>query len=386
VNAFDNDSLWALDFEKLDIDDAYYNYKNAGYASAFSRYLTINFKNGSGITAKDAPGNFKFETWISEGVFYNGATIVKERYQSGTGGLGDNFLVKEYDSEWHSRLLWNAKGMADGKVLFTIETNAIWQSWMSKFFRIMLTGKITVADSATGNFEPMTAGSVMIKAYVGSTLIQEAHLKEDLHTIRDGVISNWYVNELDIEGYNLGGPGSISGAIKLEIVTKEADDRYYSIEELGIAFARDWRHQKNGTENLNENKKEAEINNAFVGEYNVKCLLTTRKKAQAGYGIVLANDVMAEPPVSLNVSGERPEVHLADRLWQYYKQSRKKLTVQLRMDGVGLNPLNLHSFSEAVPLSTGNPLSTEIRGMACLAQTIDWAEDTVTAALFEIKN
>jgi hypothetical protein len=115
-------------------------------------------------------------------------------------------------------------------------------------------------------------------------------------------------------------------------------------------------------------------------------LLTTRKKAQAGYGIVLANDVMAEPPVSLNVSGERPEVHLADRLWQYYKQSRKKLTVQLRMDGVGLNPLNLHSFSEAVPLSTGNPLSTEIRGMACLAQTIDWAEDTVTAALFEIKN
>lgn len=372
VNAYTGDA-WSLNFGGLDFESADSYLIDKGKAESnlsyrlVERYSTLNYINN----------NVKFENWKNGNDTLTGFGIVRERFETGkvysstpvSSDYEKPFDIYDSDSGYKDMLLLH--GTNDE---YTFATSVVSNNiYFTSKLRYTIKGALKIAEDRDSQFVSTENQTIGVDILIGGVVFFTGDVISD----SNGDFSlDFYPNIAGIIEIKIKAPGN-------PVVART---EYYSIENLSIEIACD---SFGNVAAKSENKKERKTNNGYTSEYNIKCNLTCYKLGQAGYGIVLARDVKAEPPVSLNVSGERPEVHLADRLWRYYKQSRKKLTVQLKMDGEGLNPMNLHSFSEAVPRSTGDnseavPQSTEIRGMACLAQTIDWAEDMVTAALFEV--
>lgn len=373
VNAFD-ESLFSMNFDNLKIGSL--QSKNIVSGGHSKNYFSKNYLNPANIETLLENANVMYENGYN-GADICGGSFVSTRYVD----YDTDTYVDIDDTGWIDQLIYRYGGDDENLIVRIKVKNKFSGCRLFKGKYLLLNFDLLVADSATSDFYTLSVMYVNIGVNIGGKIIASGRA-----AVFDGKVIHLGVPSIgltsDENGWIVKIPDDTpSGDIYVTIshyYDMDYSAKYQSFRNITLSYLSDWREDFGESETENSFKHEGE--NGFTSYYNVSSKLTAYKEHEFGAGIILASDPSAEPPVSLNVSGERPEVHLADRLWRYYKQSRKKLTVQLRMDGEGLNPLNLHSFSTAVPLST------EIRGMACLAQTIDWAEDMVTASLFEIKN
>jgi hypothetical protein len=358
-----NEREWSMNLEELEVASFDHNrYIKDHFFDVDMEYYTINYKNGYGITQNSSPGNFKF-TSAFDGVdeYVNGANIIRERVI--------NNILEESSTEWISGLVFRSHNIGRGKLLFKINTGFnIPRNYATETMGFAITGTVKYGDTPIMPWEAYN-GMLGFKLYTGGELVTDLPL-----SVTDGQIGTYETGSLDLSGVMSVLPVKhmTDGEAVIHITSYETDDRFYIITELNIKLVRMW---DDGfyTQFLDKTNKTEMKNDSsgWASEYSVSSHITTAKNHQAGYGVVLGRDVMAEPPVSVNTSGERPEKVLAERLNRYYKQSRKKLTAQVKAAGQMLNPMDIYR------VGSGD-------GMACLAQTIYWSEDLCAASFFEI--
>lgn len=171
-------------------------------------------------------------------------------------------------------------------------------------------------------------------------------------------------------------PGNATGNLHIQfnIPVLLYVDMYHSIQDLEVTYANDWRRHVNDP--LNENISEYEIYNGFTESLEQSNVLTTQRpefanqltSEQIGWGLVLDDDL---DPIMKLYGNYYPEDALAQRMRDHYSVSKKRITAQLRSRGGLFSPLHLHTPGSG-------------SGMVCLFQSVNWIDDKIEAALFEI--
>lgn len=188
-----------------------------------------------------------------------------------------------------------------------------------------------------------------IKAYTTSAMVNSSK--------GIAVPCNLYSGQLEVEFSNLPSQD--------ELVQDTYWNRYYSLENITVEYIRPWtRHLE---EPDSENVYMADIEGGWEEKLEVTNKLTTQRTDQIGDGIILDDDM---EPVQYLYNNKTPERALVERMQAHYTTAKKMLTVQLEGDGELLSPMHLHA-----------PGSGD--GMVCLAQSVDWRNDQITAYLFE---
>ena len=363
VNVID-ETVWELDLDNYEPGSNAYHDK--GSADSHTIYYTRNYPNDEvSVPAGVSPanGNFKYNAFVAgtQGV---GANMVSDRIleTSNTGGE-----YPRYDSGWKDHLIYRTDGIAANTVMFSIKPKHyfFWNKLMDEISNVQNKWWVLNMNFQycrdPWDFMEDSDDYAHIKINVGSITYLDTPI-----SFKGGKVV--YMNgwKLTQEGFGMNVPAN-NGQITIEITSDtQHSDIYYAISDLSLKFADDWRFRSKWQEKT-ENKETQTIEGGYDDEYNVDFKLTTYRKGEFGWGIIMGRGGNDAVPTVL-YSNKTPEKALVDRLAAYYGQSRRQVVMDLKVDGQMLYPFNKHYVQNAGTF-------------ACLSQSVDWANDTVTARM-----
>lgn len=300
-----------------------------------------------------------------------GACVVSDRIYSVEQG-GRVGATLKMDTGWKDHIIMSGSASTAQTALVTITPRVQYHSTGLTDGKIfMLKMNVQRVKNTQDDWEDFS-GFLWLNFKVGSTSIGGGTV-----WVKDGHLRTYAstLNFIDSEsGFAVACP-SVSGQITIEIGfpavqtdywTSEDYNYYYSLSNITLEYTYDWRNYL--WEDESANIQRIDIGSGFTESLNVDLHLTTQRGNQFGHGIILASDYSVVPTL---YNGVTPEGALAGRMAQFYAESKKILTVLVNGGGSLLTPWLLHA-----------PESGET-GMACMAQSIDWRRDQITAYLYE---
>lgn len=380
INELD-DTIYSLDIT----GETFGTHENATHLlpDGNERYCSQSFitDNTSVIYPRDSNVNIKFEDYKNNTDTGKGCCIVRERvytYNARTGGGG----IITADTGWVNRILFRIKDLESGTRMFTIKTPRLqFYNGATQVYYLTIKGNVMYAESRDGEWKQFT-GYLPISVAIGN-----ASGGTELIGVKDGKIIggrlNTYIGNQD-DGFNFPRVQATDHLTIRMLVPNDATltsygidkNYYYSIDSLEICYNSTWNYVDSGY-TIDPYKREylAEhtTNVGFEDEYEIESsLFVYHYPPPLAKGLILANNIQSN--VTTLYGTQYPEYELADRLYAYYQQTRKKLTVVLKCEGDLFDPWQLHKPGNA----------TGLVGMSCLSQQIDFANDTIEADLFDI--
>ena len=302
-----------------------------------------------------------------------GASIVSDRlyaYEQG-GRIG---APLKFDTGWTGHIIMSGNASLAETPLVTITPRVQYLSTgltAGKVFLLSMNGRR--AQKTQDEWEDYS-GFLWLRFKIGSTVYGT-----ELAWIKDGRLrthaANYWVD--GESGLAINCP-TVSGQINIEIgvpaVTTDywaAEDYnyYYSLENITLKYTYDWRNYLWEDESANVERRN--IGNGFTESKDVTLNLTTQRGKQFGNGIILQSDIGFSIAPTL-YGDTTPEDALANRMAAYYADSKQQLSVLLKCGGAMMQPWLKHK-----PVAAAS-------AYVCLAQTIDWRYDQITAYLFEV--
>lgn len=353
VNVID-ETVWELDLDNYEVGTT--SYYDRGSGGDHIKYYSRNYPNGEVIVG-NANVNFKFEAFRQD-TQANGANMVSDRIME-TDDTAAHYPYS--DSGWKDHLIYRTDGYSAGTAMFTIKPKHRF------FWNKLMADKWWVIDMKfqycrdPWDFMEDSDDYAHIKIQVGSITYLDTAIQ-----FKNGKII--YMNDwkLTNQGFGIDVPAN-NGDITIEIMSDtQHNDIYYAISDLSLKFADMWENRLKWKEKT-ENTQTVSIEGGFDDEYNVGFKLTTYRRGEFGWGIIMGRGGNDAVPTVL-YSNKTPEKALVDRLAAYYGQSRRQVVMDLKVDGQMLYPFNKHYVQNAGTF-------------ACLSQSVDWANDTVTARM-----
>lgn len=298
-----------------------------------------------------------------------GASIVSDRmygYEQG-GRVGAPLT---FDTGWQSHIIMSGDAsMAETPLVTITPRHQYLSTALTRGKIFMLSMRIQRAQAPQDDWEPYS-GFLWIRFRVGST-----NLFSGLAWIKDGQLRTRGANWVDGESGLAVACPTVSGQIRIDIgvpaVTTDywsADDYnyYYSLENIRLEYTYDWRNYLWDDEKSNEEKRT--IGSGFQDTIDTTLNLTTQRGKQFGTGIILTSGYGI---VTELYRGNTPEKALADRMADYYANSKALLRAELKCGGGMMEPWKKHR-----PTSGAS-------AYLCMAQSVDWRHGQIIAYLFK---
>lgn len=302
-----------------------------------------------------------------------GASIVSDRlyaYEQG-GRIG---APLKFDTGWTDHIIMSGDASLAETPLVTITPRVQYLSTGLTAGKVFLLSMNVRRAQKTQDEWDDYSGFLWLRFKIGSTVFGT-----ELAWIKDGRLrthaANYWVDGESGLAINC---STVSGQITIEIGvpavttdywTAEGYNYYYSLENITLKYTYDWRNYLWEDESANVERRT--IGNGFTKDVEVTLNLTTQRGKQFGNGIILQSDLNYSIAPTL-YGDTTPEDALADRMAAYYADSKQQLAVQLKCSGSMLQPWTKHK-----PVAAAS-------AYMCLAQTIDWRYDQITAYLFEV--
>ena len=303
---------------------------------------------------------------------YLGSSCVCDRQYVTDSGEDFDPLVS--DSGWMQHIIWKLAKQEPHQSTTIAEITPKRQHIVNGMFDdcyYLISANVKYAESFKDEWKSVDYSALYIRVFVGNNTIFD-----DYVTVLDGKIKAFSTQGMVNSSEGIAIPCNLySGQLDIDISNLPSTDawwwdsywhRYYSLENLTVEYIRPWTRHLNEPDS--ENVYMVDIGGGWEEKLEITNKLTTQRTDQIGDGIILDDDM---EPVQYLYNNKTPERALVERMQAHYSTSKKMLTVQLASDGELLSPMHLHA-----------PGSGD--GMVCLAQSINWRDDQITAYLFEM--
>lgn len=359
--------LWKLDTGKMTKADNATNEHTASIGgNDYLHYYTKTYQSNTQIVVDHNVNNLRLQNFIADDDnLDSGSCVVCDREFVTSDSDSYNPVVR--DSGWMEHVIVKVKQSQAPKDVCEI-TPLIEHIRTGLFADINIIVKADIKYSTSYKNEWETYnGPFKMKIEQGTNV-----LFDDKVQVREGKMysRSTYGLANAVDGVAVYG-NSYSGAIKVTFSVSDDMvpgwyDQYYSIENLSISYIKAWsRHLE---EAQPQNVVSYEIGGGWTDILEQTNMLTTMRTEQIGYGLILDASLN---PISTLYNSTTPEQALVTRMRTHYTTSKKLITAQLAGNGEMLSPLHLH-----IPVSGS--------GMVCLAQSVNWRDEQITALLFEI--
>lgn len=160
------------------------------------------------------------------------------------------------------------------------------------------------------------------------------------------------------------------GSDTLDPVEDYDNERAFSINDFAIEF------QHVGTQDMMgqyvNGRKSTETysatnRNKIKNEYEADLVYATENNLSFGYGMVIGTDYKPLVTITYGETAMHPEQHFANRIANYWRQAKRKLTLEVRADMVG----------EVTPRSASD-------GLWVTAISREWRDDVIGLSLMEM--
>ena len=348
----------------------------AVYSSGGTRYLHFyskNYASDDEIEVSNNLTNIKLSNFIAgNDNTYLGSSCVCDRQYVTDSGEDYDPLVS--DSGWVQHVIWKLAEQPPHQsttiALITPKREHIVNGMFDDCY-FLISANVKYALGYADQWKSVDYSALYIRVSVGDYIIFD-----DYVTVLDGRIKAFSTQAMVNSADGIAIPCNLySGQIEIDISNlpsgeawwwHEYWDHYYSLENLTVEYIRPWTRHLNEPDS--ENVYMVDIGGGWEEKLEITNKLTTQRTDQIGDGIILDDDM---EPVQYLYNNKTPERALVERMQAHYSTSKKMLTVQLASDGELLSPMHLHA-----------PGSGD--GMVCLAQSINWRDDQITAYLFEM--
>ena len=336
-------------------------------SSEYDHYYTKNYGDSQEIEVT-YNGNVRYDNFYFDNEDKNGSCCVTDRQLTTDYNETPNPVVK--DSGWKNHLIFHVDGNGMTNIASINPQRQHYDSGLMNDMYIVIRFSLQWCREYDSDWESLD-GRIWLKVLLDDNVLMDGPI-----TIKDG---RPYYSQA---GYsNSDGCVAViapyTGHLHVQFSTPAPliyTSVYYSIDDLSISYAKDWKRHVDDP--LSENVSEYDINNGFTESLEQSNVLTTQRpefvgqstSEQIGWGLVLDDDL---DPIMKLYGNYYPEDALAQRMRDHYLVSKKRITAQLRSRGGLFNPLHLHTPGSG-------------SGMVCLIQSVNWRDDKIEAALFEI--
>ena len=345
---------------------------NSG-GTRFLHFYSKNYASDDEIEFSNNLTNIKLSNFIvGNDATYQGSSCVCDRQYVTDSGEDYDPLVS--DSGWMQHIIWKLAKQEPHQSTTIAEITPKRQHIVNGMFDdcyYLISANVKYAESFKDEWKSVDYSALYIRVFVGNNTIFD-----DYVTVLDGKIKAFSTQGMVNSSEGSAIPcNQYSGQIDIDISNLPSTDAwwwdsywhmYYSLENLTVEYIRPWTRHLNEPDS--ENVYMVDIGGGWEEKLEITNKLTTQRTDQIGDGIILDDDM---EPVQYLYNNKTPERALAERMQAHYSTAKKMLTVQLASDGELLSPMHLHA-----------PGSGD--GMVCLAQSINWRDDQITAYLFEM--
>ena len=345
---------------------------NSG-GTRFLHFYSKNYASDDEIEFSNNLTNIKLSNFIvGNDATYQGSSCVCDRQYVTDSGEDYDPLVS--DSGWMQHIIWKLAKQEPHQSTTIAEITPKRQHIVNGMFDdcyYLISANVKYAESFKDEWKSVDYSALYIRVFVGNNTIFD-----DYVTVLDGKIKAFSTQGMVNSSEGIAIPcNQYSGQIDIDISNLPSTDAwwwdsywhmYYSLENLTVEYIRPWTRHLNEPDS--ENVYMVDIGGGWEEKLEITNKLTTQRTDQIGDGIILDDDM---EPVQYLYNNKTPERALAERMQAHYSTAKKMLTVQLASDGELLSPMHLHA-----------PGSGD--GMVCLAQSINWRDDQITAYLFEM--
>lgn len=338
-------------------------------SSEYDHYFTKNYGDSEEIEVS-YNGNIRYENfYYDDEEHLYGSSCVTERQLTTDNTATPSPVVSDFG--WISHIVCHSAPSGTNNIFSVHPARKHYASGLMGDMYIKIKFSVKQSKGFDQEWENYT-GEIGMKVLLDETVLMDARV-----WCEDGSPYYYQSGYANADSCVAIIPGNATGNLHIQfnIPVHLIIDMYYSIQDLEVTYANDWRRHINDP--MDENVSEFAINNGFTDTLDQKNTLTTQRpefasqatSEQIGWGLVLDDDLDAIMKLYGNYY---PEEALANRMYAHYQASKKLITAQLESSDAGmLNPLHLH-----IP-GTGT-------AMVCLSQSVDWYNERVTAYLFEI--
>lgn len=367
-------TLWQLNTSRMAQGDTQSHTAaiNSG-GTRFLHFYSKNYISDDELSVSNNMTNVKLSNFVAgNDATYQGSSCVCDRqYVTDTG---EDFDPLVSDSGWMQHIIWKLPKQdayqSTTIALITPHRKHIVNGMFSDCY-YLISATVRYSDNFKDEWKSLGYAIMYIRISVGNNIIFD-----DYVNILDGQIKAFTTQAMVNSARGIAVPCNLySGQLEVEFSNLPSQDgyaadsywnHYYSLENITVEYIRPWtRHLE---EPDPENVYMVDIEGGWEEKLEITNKLTTQRTDQIGDGIILDDDM---EPVQYLYNNKTPERALVERMQAHYSTSKKMLTVQLASDGELLSPMHLHA-----------PGSGD--GMVCLAQSINWRDDQITAYLFEM--
>lgn len=367
-------TLWQLDTGRMD-QGATQNHTaaiNSG-GNRFLHFYSKNYQSDDELWVSNNLTNIKLGNFeAGNDATYQGSSCVCDRQYVTDSNLALNPLVS--DSGWMQHIIWKLPKQdayqSTTIALITPHREHIVNGMFDDCY-LRISASVKESTSFKEDWQALNLSFLYMRVSVGNHTIFDDYVQ-----VINGEICAYSVNAMVNSSNGIAMPiNQYSGQIEIDISNLPSQDelvsdsywnRYYSLENVKVEYIKPWTRHLNEPDS--ENVYYQDIGGGWEDDIEVSTRLTTMRPEQIGTGIILDDDM---EPVQYLYDSRTPERALATRMYDHYQTSKKLITAQLESNGTMLSPLDLH-----VP-GSGD-------GMVCLAQSVNWRDDQITAYLFEM--
>ena len=339
----------------------------------FLHYYSKNYASDDEIEFSNNLTNIKLSNFIvGNDATYLGSSCVCDRQYVTDNGEDYDPLVS--DSGWQQHIIWKLAKQEPHQSTTIAEITPKRQHIANGMFDdcyFLISANVKYADSFKSDWQTLDYSALYMRVSIGNNTIFD-----DYVTVLDGKLKSFTTQGMvnSSEGIAIS-CNQYSGQIDIDISNMPSNEvwwgegywnKYYSLENLTVEYIRPWTRHLNEPDT--ENVYMVDIEGGWEEKLEITNKLTTWHTDQIGDGIILDDDM---EPVQYLYNNKTPERALVERMQAHYSTAKKMLTVQLASDGELLSPMHLHSSGSG-------------DGMVCLAQSVDWRNDQITAYLFEM--
>ena len=345
---------------------------NSG-GTRFLHFYSKNYDSDNELQVSNNLTNVKLNNFIAGSeATYSGSSCVCDRQYVTDSNEVYNPLIS--DTGWMQHIVWKLPKQEayQSTTIATITPHREHiKNGMFDNCYMMISASVKESTSFKEDWQALNLSFLYMRVFVGGHMIFDDYLQ-----ILSGEINAYTVSAMVNSSKGIAmSINQYSGQIEIEFSNLPSQDglvndsywnRYYSLENITVEYIRPWTSHLNEPDT--ENVYMVDIEGGWEEDLEINNKLTTWHTNQIGDGIILDDDM---EPVQYLYSNKTPERALVERMQAHYSTTKQMLTVQLASDGELLSPMHLHS-----------PGSGD--GMVCLAQSVDWRNDQITAYLFEM--
>lgn len=337
-------------------------------SSEYDHYWTKNYGDSEEIEVS-YNGNIRYDNFYFDDEEHQyGSSCVTERQLTTDNTATPSPVVSDFG--WMSHIVCHSATNGTNNICSVHPARKHYASGLMGDMYIQIKFTIMQSKGYDQEWEPYS-GNIGMKVLLDDTVLMDASVR-----VEDGRPYYYQSGYANADSCVAIIPGNATGNLHIQfsIPVVLYVNMYHSIQDLEVTYANDWRRHVNDP--LNENVSEYDINNGFTESLEQSNVLTAQRpefanqitSEQIGWGLVLDD---ALDPIMKLYGNYYPEDALAQRMRDHYSVSKMRITALLRSRGGLFSPLHLH-----VPGSGS--------GMVCLFQSVDWRDDKIEAALYEI--